>query len=397
MKRFLPLLAGAGLIAAIAVAQQATPRAEVPPADPSRGGGNAYAVGGIAVDVSARSVDEARRIAWTSAQRQAWPQLWARLTGQPEAEAPALSDGQIDAMVAGIESEGERFSETRYIARLGVVFDRSRVAERLGDSINLLHAPPMLLLPVLVDGGAGTLFQAPNAWAQAWQRWRGSAITPMDYVLPAGSAADNLWLTRWQAQRPERGAWRTIVARFDTVDVLQAEAQITRSFPGGPVRALFIARHGPAGIELGRVALRVASEAGLPGLLDEGVRRIDGFYAAAQRDGRLVVDKDLAVDLSPLIEAETLIGDAAAPGTELELAVITPDADSLAAAERLLRAVAGADYLVRDVAIGGTSRIAVAFPGGQAALAEALAARGWELEPVDDALLLRRRTAAGPT
>ncbi len=57
------------------------------------------------------------------------------------------------------------------------------------------------------------------------------------------------------------------------MDVLVAEARLTRSFPGGPINALFVARHGPDGIELGRFALRAPSEAALPALLEDGVRR----------------------------------------------------------------------------------------------------------------------------
>lgn len=395
MKSILPLLATAGLFAAIAVAQQSTPRAVVPAPDRSGGGtSSAYAVGGIAVDVTAKSIEEARRTAWTMAMRQAWPQLWSRLTGQAEADAPRLGDGQIDAMVAGIESQGERFSDTRYIARLGVVFDRSRVVERLGRDINLLQSPPMLLLPLLIDGGAGNLFQRRNIWADAWSRWRGN-VTPIDYVLPTGGAADNLWLTMWQTNRRERTGWRQIITRFDTVDVLVAEARLTRSYPGGPIDAVFVARHGPDGLEVGRFALRAPNEAALPQLLEDGVRRIDAAYAAALRSGALRSDPDLAVDVAPIIDAEPLIGQAVPDEDLVQVSVITPDAASLAAAERLLGGISG-EIAVRQLALGGTSRIEVAMPGGEAALIAALARAGWTLERMDADLVLRRGPAPAP-
>ncbi len=394
MKPFLPLLAAAGLIAAVAVAQQATKRAAVPPPDASGGGSSAYAVGGIAVDVTAKNVDDARRIAWGQAQRKAWPQLWSRLTGRPETEAPRLSDGQIDAMVAGIESQGERFSANRYIARLGVVFDRSRTAERLGGSLSLLQSPPMLLLPLMIDGGAGTLYQSQTAWRDAWARYRGN-VTPIDYVLAQGSAADNLWLNNFQARRSDRAGWRTIMARFDTVDVLLAEAQVTRRFPGGPVRAVFIARHGPDGAELGRFALSVRNEEGLPQLMEDGVRRIDALYADALRAGLLRAEADLAVDLAPLVQDVPMIGEVPPDGVTLVIAVITPDAASLAAAERLLRGLSD-DVVVQQLALGGTSRLQIVTAGGEPALRETLAARGWTLERVGGDLVLRRAAAAPP-
>ena len=367
----------------------------MPPPDRSGGGGSAYAVGGIAVDVTARSLDEARRIAWGRAQRAAWPMLWARLTGRPAAEAPALSDGQIDAMVAGIESQGEQFSATRYIARLGVVFDRSRAADYVGGGLATLQSPPMLLLPVLVDGGAATVAQARTPWVESWRRWRGN-VTPIDYVLPDGGAAGNLWLNGWQAGRSERGPWRSIMARFDTVDVLVAEARLTRRFPGGPVRGQFIARHGPDGVELGRFALSVKSENAVPALMDEGVRRIDAIYAEALRGGRLAAERDLGIDMAPIVEAEPLIGDPMADAGALLVAVITPDAASLASAEALLRQVAGGDVLVRQAAVGGTSRIELAMAGGEPALRATLGRRGWTLAANGTDLVLRRVAVPAP-
>jgi hypothetical protein len=382
------LMVAAGLLTAVAVAQQPTKRAAVPARDASGGGSSAYEVGGIAVDVTAKNVDEARRIAWGQAQRRAWPQLWSRLSGRPEADAPRLSDGQIDALVAGIESQGERFSANRYIARLGVVFDRSRTAQRLGGSLSQLQSPPMLLLPLMIDGGAGTLYQSRTAWRDAWVRHRAN-VTPIDYVLATGSAADNLWLNNFQARRSDRAGWRTIMTRFDTVDVLLAEAQLTRRFPGGPIRALFIARHGPDGEELGRFALSVRSEDALTQLMEDGVRRIDMLYGDALRAGRLRVDDDLAVDLAPLIRDVPLIGEAPPIAGALTVAVITPDTVSLGAAERVLRSLSD-DVVVRQLAVGGTSRIDIGLPGGEAALRAALAPLGWALETVAGELVLRR-------
>jgi hypothetical protein len=252
----------------------------------------------------------------------------------------------------------------------------------------------MLLLPLLVDGGAGQVTQTKTPWRDAWTRWQGN-VTPIAYELPGGSAADNLWLSAAQARRTDPATWRSIITRFDTVDVLVAEARLTRLYPGGPIRALFIARHGAAGTELGRLALRVGSEAGLARLLDEGVKGMDAIYAQALREGRLRADPDLAVDVGAIIAEDVLIGTPPPESVPVLIAAITPDNASLAAAERLLRGIA-ADVLVRQVALGGTSRVEVAMPGGEPALREALAARGWGLERVGAELVLRRQAAPNP-
>lgn len=383
-----------GLVAVAAVLAQPapTPRAAVP-ASPVAG--SAYAVDGIAVDVTARSVDEARRIAWGQAQMRAWPLLWSRLSGRPATEAPVLAAGTIDAMVAGIESQGEAFSGTRYIARLGVVFDRSRAAPHLGEAARL-HSPPILLVPVLVDGGAAIVAQGQTPWHSAWARLSAD-VTLIDYVLPQTTGADRLWLTAAQLGRSDAESWRTILARADAVDVLVAEARLVRRYPGGPVLAHFTARHGAGGAQVARLSLQVASEQRLDRLLDEGARRLDIAFAAAWREGRIRGRADLASDVMALPDAPLIgSGGEGDAGNDVLVAVITPDNASLATAQRLLRAITP-DVLVRQVAPGGTSRIGVSLPGGEEALRAALAQRGWLLEGQGADLVMRRQPPVLPT
>ena len=404
-------------------------RAQPAPAAPAKaagGLGSAYAVGGIDVDVTAANPQAARLAAYRIAQRKAWPLLWARLTGNPPAQAPKLSDGALDGMVSGIESQGERFSMTRYIARLAVIFDRSRAAEYFGGmSGGTLQSPPMLLMPVYSDGGVRVLYQQKTPWAAAWQRYREN-VTPIDYVIAPGTAADNLLLTAWQVNRPDRQSWRNILNRFDTVDVLTAEARLTRAYPGGPVRGLFIARHGPDAAELGRFSLMARSEEGLNTMLDAAVLRIDGIYAEALRSGRLQSEAGLAMDLEPIIAPAPFIGvpevvapvavpvpavpvagapvpePGAAPAApeaaaSVEVALATPDAASVRAAETALRGTVGvAGITTTSLSLGGTSRILISYRGGLEALRAALDARGFRLASEGGTTVLRRRREGDP-
>lgn len=364
------------------------------------GGGSAYAIGGIDVDVSAPNPEAARMAAYRIAQRKAWPLLWARLTGGPPAAAPRLSDGQLDSMVSGIESQGERFSMTRYIARLGVVFDRSRASDYFGGMADRLQSPPMLLLPVYSDGGVRTLYQARTPWRAAWQRFREN-VTPIDYVVASGSAGDNVVLTGWQVSRPDRPTWRAILNRFDAVDVLSAEARLVRAYPGGPIRALFIARHGPDATELGRFELAIASDDGLDAMLDNGVRQIDEIFAVALRDGRLRSESDLTADLTPIIAEAPVIGlvlestqdDAAGAAViSIDAAMPTPDAATATALESQLRAVPGiTGVTITSLSLGGTSRVLIGYAGARDALAYALDQRGLRLAAESGETVLRRR------
>ena len=368
-------------------------------AQQSAGGGSAYAVAGIDVDVTAANPALARMTAYRIAQRKAWPMLWLRVTGREVTTAPRLSDGQLDSIVAGIESQGERFSMTRYIARLGVVFDRSRTAEYLAGSDGALQSPPMLLLPLLSDGAVRRVYDAKTPWLAAWQRFR-ETVTPVDYVLASGGAGENLLLTGWQATRPDRQSWRNILNRFDAVDVLTAEARLVRQWPGGPVTGLFIARHGPDATELGRVRLQTGDDAGVDAMLDTAVRQIDAIYTAALRDGRLRSETDLTADLAPLIGTGALIGEPVSAdqggvevsSTSVEAAMATPDAATAGALETALRGTPGVTGVtITSLSLGGTTRLLFSHIGSRAALLYALDRRGLRLVAENGQTVLRRR------
>lgn len=371
----------------------------VPAMGQEAGGGSAYAIGGIDVDVTARTAAEARMAGYRLAQRRAWPQLWARLTGQPPTAAPGLSDGAIDAMVAGIESQGEHFSTTRYIARLGVIFDRARASAYFTGTAGALHSPPMLLLPVEDDGAAAIVYQAKTPWRAAWQRFR-EVVSPVDYVLASGSAGDNLLLTAYQVSRPDRNSWRNILNRFDAVDVLSAEAHLTRAWPGGPVKGLFIARHGPDAEELGRFTLEAANVAGLDTMLDAAVRQVDQIYADAVRSGRLKSEPDLANDMPPIVSVGATIGalppaatTAAAGG--LDVSVATPDSAAVDQLTRQLRAVPTVTGVtLRSLSLGGASRLIIGYSGTYEMVLYQLDQRGWRVVKEAGGNILRRRLAS---
>ena len=367
-------------------------------------GGSAYSIGGIDVDVVGPTAEAARMAAFRIAQRKAWPQLWSRLTGMSVGAAPRLTDAQLDGMVSGIESQGEHFSQTRYIARLGVVFDRSRASGYLGATGAELHSPPMLLLPVLNDGGAAKIYQGKTPWLAAWIRFR-ETVTPLDYVLASGSASDNILLTAWQINRPDRSSWRNILTRFDAVQVLAAEARLTRSFPGGPIVGLFTARQGPDAGELGRFTMIAATPEGLDAMFDAAVRQIDELYVIALRAGRLQSEPDLALELAPLLGSGPYIGAPIAAASDegadiaasLEAAIATPDSATASAIEAELRGTSGVKSVTTtSLSLGGTSRVLINYDVSRDSLAYALDGRGLRLITQNGQLVLRRRLPGEP-
>ena len=179
----------------------------VPPIDSS----STLEVTGIEVDASGKTSEEARLEGWRQAQRLGWAALWANSTGRPASQAPDLSDSVLNTIVSGIIIEQEQIGPKRYIARLGLLFDRSRAGQMLGGGQGVVRrSAPMLVIPVMQTGSTLYSLEFRNEWQKAWARFRtgGSAI---DYVRPTGSGVDPLLLNAAQTHRPGRAWWRILI------------------------------------------------------------------------------------------------------------------------------------------------------------------------------------------
>jgi hypothetical protein len=374
----------------------------VPPIDSS----SSFEVTGIDVDIYAANAEAARLAGWRAAQRKGWDALWARTHGGEK--GPTLSDSALDGIVAGIVVEDEQIGPHRYIARLGVLFDRARAGTILGTSGNLLRSAPMLIIPVQWSGGVPQAFETRTEWQKAWARFR-TGGSPVDYIRPTGTGVDSLILTPAQTWRPGRTWWRLLIDGYGAADVLIPQVQIERQWPGGPVIGRFSAFHGPDREYLGGFVLRVDSADGLPKLMDEGVKRMDALFVQALQQGRLVPDPSLIVEpVAPTdeelttdeilpeetatIESDTLPGAAT-----FNVQYDTPDVTSVSAGEATLRSIPGVrSAQTSSLALGGVSVMRVSFSGDQGALAAALQARGWQVQQGPNTLRIRRAAPGAP-
>ena len=92
----------------------------------------------------------------------------------------------LDQIVSSINVEREQIGPNRYIADLGILFDRARAAPFLGvEGGEVQRSAPMLLIPVTVTAGAETSVELRNAWQRAWAQFRTSQ-SPIDYVRVSG-------------------------------------------------------------------------------------------------------------------------------------------------------------------------------------------------------------------
>jgi hypothetical protein len=371
----------------------------VPPIDSA----STFEIGGIQVDVAAPTAEKARYEGWRQAQSKGWKALWARTHGRPISEAPGLSDSALDAMVSGIIVEQEQIGPKRYIATLGVLFDRARTGQLLGVSGSVRRSAPMLVIPVMLTGGSYQSFESRNEWQKAWARFR-TAGSPVDYVRPAGSGIDPLLLNATQTYRPGRGWWRMLLDQYGAADVIIPEVRLRRQYPGGPATATFTARHGPDNHVLGRFSLRVSNSAAIPRMLDEGVRRLDLLYAQALDAGLLAPDPTLIVEAPPPVEElveeideDVLLpvdlggGSPVAAAKTFSIQVDTPTADAVGRAELSVSRVRGVtSALTTSLALGGTSTMRVTYMGDSSALQAALEAQGWTVRGSGTSLRISR-------
>lgn len=370
----------------------------IPPVDSTSN----FEILGVDVDVSAPTAEKARIEGWRRAQSLGWKMLWARTHHRPVSQAPNLPDSTLNGIVSGIVIEQEQIGPTRYIARLGVLFDRARTGQMLGVAGIVRRSAPMLVIPVMHTGASAYSFEFRNQWQNAWAQFR-TATSTIDYVRPSGSGIDPLLLNQAQAGRRGRGWWRMLLDQYGAADIVIPEVELRRLYPGGPAVGVFSARYGPDNILLGRFALRVRGSEGIPAMLAEGVRRLDILYAQALDRGLLRPDPSLviiqpALPPPPEEEAEDPLtteepGQPVPTGTasRFSVQVATPDAGAVQRAEISVSRVNGVtSAITTSLALGGTSMMQVTYVGDAASLQAALQAQGWTVQLSGNTLRISR-------
>jgi hypothetical protein len=344
-------------------------------------------VTGIHVDVGGKDAASARFAGWRIAQREGFKKLWAEEHKRPASEAPNLSDSILDGLVSSIIVERENIGPNRYIANLGILFDRARAGELLGIAGEIRRSAPMLLVPVLVSAGTATSVELRNPWQRAWAQFR-TAQSPVDYVRASGMGVDPLLVNAAQTRRPGRGWWRNIIDLYGAADILIAEASLHRLYPGGPAYARFIGRHGPDGDIVGGFDLQAKDSADIPRMMAEGVRRMDQLFTRALAAGALVRDPSLIiVEPPPPVEDELeAVRPVAVPARGIQIQILTRNEDGLANAATTLRTVPGIEGIGVRGNESGWSLLMVNYRGDNAALASALRARGWTVSDVGGTL-----------
>lgn len=354
---------------------------------------------GIKVDVGGKDADTARYAGWRIAQRQGFKALWAQTTKRPISEAPNLTDSVLDGLVSSIVVENEQIGPNRYIATLGVLFDRARSAELLGVAGEIRRSAPMLLIPVMISGGTPTSVELRNPWQRAWAQFRTSQ-SPIDYVRVSGLGVDPLLVNAAQARRPGRGWWRNVLDLYGAANILIAEVRIDRLYPGGPAKAQFVGRFGPDGDILGSFELVARNSNDLPRMMSEGVQRMDQLFVQAHSAGLVRGDPDLIIQPPPPEEVE--IVEEAGPAVVLPtptvvqvLVIEKGNADAVAQSVAQIRGLGGVIWVTQAALPNGNANLSVNFRGDANSLGSALSSRGWAVTNRGGVLYVTRGAAPG--
>ena len=355
------LLAGA---AAAGLAQIESAERGILPIDSS----STLEITGIKVDVAGKDAEAARYAGWRIAQREGFKALWAKMQKRPISEAPNLPDSTLDSLVSSIIVQQERIGPTRYVATLGVLFDRARAGALLGLQGQVRRSAPMLLIPVMVSGGTPTSVELRNPWQRAWAEFR-TAGSPVDYVRVSGLGIDPLLVNAAQTGRPGRGWWRNLIDLYGAADVLVAQVELRRAYPGGPAVATFIGYHGPDREPVGSFQITAPNSAAIPQMMELGVERMDALFTRALAAGMLTPDPSLIIPEPPPPPEEEEEEQQQVTARTIQVVVASPYSPV-----GWLRSIPG----VSSVQEIGSAVLVVTYQGTAGQLQSALSDRGWQ-------------------
>ncbi|WP_265529679.1 heavy-metal-associated domain-containing protein [Sphingomicrobium marinum] len=343
-------------------------------------------VGGIEVDVGGETAQEARLAGWRIAQREGFAKLWASNSGRPASQAPRLSDSTLDSLVSAIVVEEERIGPKRYIARLGVQFDRQRASQYVGLSGARRRSAPMLLVPVIATAGMEFSMERRNPWQAAWAQYR-TAATPIDYIRLSGVGSDPLLVNAAAVRRKNARYWKSVADFYGANNILIAQVQLHHRYPGGPATGNFAAFYGLDREPLGSFTLTSEGEDGVPAMMNEGVERMNGLFAAAFRRGTIKADPNLIIqEAAPPPIEEVIFAE-----IPFQIQLVSPSAADYDAGVGMLRAIPGVTAVTEtSLAIGGTSNLVITYRGTADGLRSAIGAAGWSAEYSGGALRVSR-------
>ena len=186
-----------------------------------------FLVSNVHVDESAGAATDARATALSKGERQAFVQLFRRLTLKGD-RMPQISSDAIATTVQDFAVANEKNSRVRYIADLTYRFKPAAVRRLLQEyGVHYAETPskPVLILPLYEVGETLNLWDDPNPWKKAWDAAapRGGLVP---VIVPQGGPADAATISAQQAGDGDDQSIAAIAKKYGVDTVIVAHATL---------------------------------------------------------------------------------------------------------------------------------------------------------------------------
>lgn len=193
---------------------------------------DSFTIEPVSVDIQAKNLAEAKKLAMEKGQRDAFYTLMKRLTSSEDVSWVKLSQTEIMNMVADFSVISERMSKVRYIAKLSIRFDDHAVLDyltRVGKKPDMLadadsSAAPvdnnLLVLPIEFIDGYYELWSEKTPWIDSWETYPSEQSS---YVLPHFDVEDVSALSIEDVMNQQRVSILSFAKRYEKSRVLVAK------------------------------------------------------------------------------------------------------------------------------------------------------------------------------
>jgi len=181
----------------------------------------------VPVDVRAESAQAAQAEALAQARAAGLRQVMMRLTAEEShLTLPVVEGEELERMVTSLQISDEKTAPDRYIARVSFQFDAESVRQLLranNIAFTEARALPILIIPVLSEGGEPSIWTDPSPWLEAWARQDGSQqlVPPL---VPFGDIEDVITLTPEQALAGDEASILSLARRYGAESALVVHA-----------------------------------------------------------------------------------------------------------------------------------------------------------------------------
>ena len=212
-----------------------------------------FTIYGIEVDERASTAAQARKIALSTAEDQAFYALLQRIVPENELMRFSMPEGaKTSDYVLGLEIVSERNSAVRYLAELNISFEPSKIEQLLGMQ-NIpyvgISPEPTLVIPMIWQGGGYLLWEETNTLKSIWlDKLTGNRIR--HYLLAEGTLQERASITPGKVLNGrQKERLEGLMDKYGAGEILVSAARFVRNSSGRVERLVMLAMDPLGGAE----------------------------------------------------------------------------------------------------------------------------------------------------